>query len=298
MNQHNFHVYHRKLLALGSLAQYSLQRLLCCLSLNLYLDSTPFKNQDDEDTFNKETKDNKEALAISKIFSQNKDKVKRLSNLFTERVNVELIYKDFANEVFNDKIEASLLDTSALAEILLGIKSFPVSYQTNRKEFTCKSGTHTTATNCCSKCVDPNHCCSKCNRKKCNGKCCESNSTCSHPCKNCTQDSFDCLNFKYVCCKTCGLCTKCVLKKYKLTHWHELLEKLVNGEQITVCKIFLLRLSISIIRNFRNLMSHLTTEKCTQMNNGTFNDSKVPSFCTSWEKLRDVFKFAIKFAIK
>ena len=290
MNQHDFHVYHRKLLALGSLAQYSLQRFLCCLSLK----SMTFIDQADEDAFNKETKENKEALAISKVFSQNKDKVKKLSNLFTERVNVELIYKNFANEVLNDKIDATLLDTSALAEILLGIKSFPVSYQTNRKEFTCKSGTHTTDTNCCPACVGPNHCCSKCKKERCKGKCCESNSTCSHPCKNCTQDTLECLNFRYVCCKTCGVCMKCVLKKYKLTHWHELLQKLVNGELITVCEIFLLRLSISIIRNFRNLMSHLTTEKCTQMDNGTFTDSKIPSFCTSWEKLRDVFKFSIK----
>ena len=223
--------------------------------------------------------------------------MKKLSNLFTERANVELIYKDFDNEVLNDKIEATLLDTSALAEILLEIKSFPVSYQINRKEFNCKSSIHkaTKATNCCQACEDPNHRCSKCKKKNCDGKCCESNSTCSHPCKSCTQDSFDCLNFKYVCCKTCGLCTKCVLKKYKLIHWHELLQKLVNGEQIEVCEIFLLRLSISIVRNFRNLTSHLTTEKCTQMDNGTFTDSKIPSFfCTSWEKLQDVFKFAIK----
>ena len=67
MSQHEFHLMHRKLLALGSLAQYSLQRLLGCLSLK-------------SETFNKDDTDSKEdkaAKAISEVLSKNAKKMKK-----------------------------------------------------------------------------------------------------------------------------------------------------------------------------------------------------------------------------
>ena len=293
MNQHNYHIYQRKLYALGSIAQLSLQRLLCCLSLK----NVTFKDKADEDLFNKESKEDQEAIAIGKVFSLNKDKVKKLSNLFTERTNVDLIYKDFPNRVLSETIDASLLDTSSLAQILLEIKTYPVSHQYYHKGLTCTSCKSKTSLTCCTKCKDSNHPCLKCGKERCKGSCCETNSFCSHACSNCetlTSDCLDSFNSKYVCCQTCGLCMKCVLDINKLTCWQDIIEKLVDGQKIGLCDIFLLRLSISIIRDFRNLMSHLTTAKCEQMDNGTFTDSKVPEFCKTWDKITKVFQFAVK----
>ena len=282
MSQHELHLMHYKLIALGSLAQFSLQRLLRCLSLK-----SVTINKDDNDT-----KDDKAGKAISKVLTlANKNKVKKLSNLFTETSNTEVIYKDFKKNALNEKINAALLDTSSLADILLKIDTFEVSYPINRKSVPCSG--HTSRLNCCSSCVNQKHLCGKCKQERCNNKCCENNSICSHPCVTCGTDAHDCLNNNYVCCNSCRLCMKCTLAKLTLSNWHDLVEKLINGELINVCNTLLLRISISIIKSFRNLTSHLTTEKCKAMDNGSFTDSKIPKFCKSWVSTQNVYEFAI-----
>ena len=184
---------HRKLLALGSLAQYSLQRLLCCLSLK----SVTF---DEDDT---DTKDDKAAKAISEVIAKNAKKVNKLSNLFTDPSTINVIYQDFDNEVFNEKIAATLLDTPSLADLLLKIGTYPVSYPINRTSVACSGHASSAIENFCSSCADQKHLCSKCNYERCKGHCCENNSKCSHPCVTCGTDAHDCLNMKFVCCDLC-----------------------------------------------------------------------------------------------
>ena len=176
------------------------------------------------------------------------------------------------------------------------IKTYPVSYPTNRKGIACSGQDHSSRPkeNCC--CVDQRHLCSKCDKEKCNGQCCERTSECLHPCQhpNCGSDKRDCSNINYVCCDSCGLCLKCTLVNLNLSSVHELVGKIVSGERIEVCNMLLLRLSISFIEIFRNLMSHLTTERCKAIDNGAFSDSKIPQFCKSWVDIQELFQFAIQ----
>ena len=284
LSQHEFHLMYRKLLALGSLGQYSLQRLLCCLSLK----SVTF-DKDDTDT-----KDDTAAKAISAVLAKNANKVKTLSNLFTAPSTINVIYQDLYSNVFKEKIAAAFLDTSSLADLLLKIDTYPVSYPINRKSVACSGHASSAIENCCSSCADQKHLCSKCNKNRCTGRCCENNSYCSHSCLKCGTDAHDCLNMKYVCCDLCRLCMKCTLVNLNLNSWHELVGKIVGGERIAVCDMLLLRLSISLIKSFRNFMSHLTTEECRAIDNGTFKDSKFPQFCKSWVDIQGLFQFAIQ----
>ena len=104
MSQHEFHLMHRKLLALGSLAQYSIQRLLNCWSLKgAILD----KND-------KSDKSEKAAKAVSKAFSQDLDKIKKISNFSKEPSAKRKIFKEPEYDDLKEKIYAELLDTCLL----------------------------------------------------------------------------------------------------------------------------------------------------------------------------------------
>ena len=280
--KHEIHLMHRKLLALGSLAQYSLRRLLCCLSLKSV----------NRSHYGTGTKDDKAAKAISEVLSKNAKKLRKF--FFTNPSIINVIYQNFDNEVFNEKIPAASLDTSPLADLLLKIGTYPVSYPINRTSVACSGHASSAIENCCSSCTGQKHLCIKCKKEKCKSQCCENNSYCSHPCVTCGTDAHDCLNMKYVCCDSCCLCMKCTLVNLNLTSWHELVGKIVGGERIAVCDMLLLRLSISLIKSFRNFMSHLTEEECRAIDNGTFNDSKFPQFCKSWVDIQGLFQFAIQ----
>ena len=86
----------------------------------------------------------------------------------------------------------------------------------------------------------------------------------------------------------------CTLANLSMKDWHELVSKLLNGEQIGhICDIMLLRLAIILIKTFRNFMSHLTTEICLEIDSGIITDPKIPPFCRSWINIQDLFEFAI-----
>ena len=254
MSQHEFHLMHRKLLALGSLAQYSIQRLLNCWSLKgAILD----KND-------KSDKSEKAAKAVSKAFSQDLDKIKKISNFSKEPSAKRKIFKEPEYDDLKEKIYAELLDTPSVADILLKIKSYPVSYPKNRASINCL-GHCSTSSLTIPKCQQPCHL------------------MCG-----------DCVNMKYVCCDSCKLCFNCTLRNLNLKDWHELISKLVDGERIDVCEITVLRLSIILIKMFRNLMSHLTTKECKEIDNGTIKDPRLSSFCKSWSDIESVYHFAIE----
>ena len=109
----------------------------------------------------------------------------------------------------------------------------------------------------------------------------------------------DCDNMTKACCKSCELCTKCTLKNLGLIDYHELISKLVNGELVDdVCKILRLRLSVILLRIFRNFTSHLTDAKCKEIDKGdtskkTPDDIDISPFCKCWEDIHNTYKFAI-----
>ena len=264
----NQHLMYRKLLALGDLSLYSLQKLLGCLSLKIV-------TFDKDDT---DSKEDKAAKAISTVLAKNPNKVKKLfSKLNTASSKLNVIYQNLNDNVFNEKIEAEFLDTSSLTKILLQIETYPVSYPINRTDVTCKGQYHSSRLkkNCC--CVDQS---------------CESSSECLHP--NCGSDDRDCSKINYVCCYECRLCMKCTLVILGVLTWHELVGKIVGGERIAVCDILLLRLSISIIKSFRNFIFHSTPDECRAIDNGTISDSKISQYCKSWVDIQDHFQFAIE----
>ena len=198
--QHKLHLHQRQLYALGALAQHALQKLLDCLSLETVRNRS-LMNASPEDASLEDASE-----ALSKIFSDQKDIVKGLSNVNTKDNRI-IIYKDHENNVFHDKIDSSRFDTSALVSVLSNIKYFSVSCPSKRME----------------KCKNDG------NEKKCPNK--------------------------YSCCEDCNLCMNCTSEG----NLHELIEKLVCKKKVDyVCKTMVLRLSISIIRMFRNLMpSHI-----------------------------------------
>ena len=287
--QHSFHLNYRKLLAFGNLAQQLLQNLLNSLSWEL-------------SKSNITVIENKYAEALSFVLKKNEKKVKQLSNLFIGK-GIELIYEDFHKGSIKEKVYSYSLDTCALADILLGIKDFDICSLNNHKDFKCNSGCHTGKNYCCTKCTDSKHLCSKCNRVRCTGKCCQSNSICVHPCQHqCGIQSNDCSNNQYVCCKECEMCLNCLLAILKVENLDELIEKLINGETFVVegneselnCKNFLLRLSVTLLKKLRNITSHLKAECCNQMDNETFSNATLPSFCKSWNEIQDIYLFSIQ----
>ena len=259
MSGHEFHLMHRKLLALGSLAQYSLQRLLYCLSL----ESTTV-NKDDGDSLNDHA-----AKAVSDVLSRNLRQLKNIS--FSDPSKKGVIYKTSEDKDLNEKIHAEFLDTPALVGLLLRIKTYPVSYPKNRASVTCSKHGSSGQVNV-----------QKCSQQPCQFMC----------------DGY-CANTTYICCEeeTCRMCLNCTLENLDLKDWQELVKKLVLDEQRigNVCQMLLLRLSIVLIKIFRNFMCHLTTERCKEIDKGIINkDIKIPSFCRSWSNIQDVFQFAIE----
>ena len=94
MSNQEYHLMHRKLLALGSVAQNSLQRLLCCLSLKI---AEPIPND-------KSNKSNKEAKAISEVLSKDLKTMKKISNFFTDPNAKSKIFKAPDYNALNEKI--------------------------------------------------------------------------------------------------------------------------------------------------------------------------------------------------
>ena len=218
--QHKLHLHQRQLYALGALAQYALQKLLDCLSLETVRNRS-LMNASPEDASLKDASE-----ALSKIFSDQKDIVKGLSNV-NNKDNRIIIYKDHENNVFHDKIDSSRFDTSALVSVLSNIKYFSVSCPSKRMEKCKNDGNENHANKCCTDCSEQ-----------------KDTYRCKKKCPN-----------KYSCCEDCNLCMNCTSEG----NLHELIEKLVCKKKVDyVCKTMVLRLSISIIRMFRNLMpSHI-----------------------------------------
>ena len=263
--QHKLHLHQRQLYALGALAQYALQKLLDCLSLetvrnrSLMNASPEDASLEDASPEDASLKDASEAL--SKIFSDQKDIVKGLSNV-NNKDNRIIIYKDHENNVFHDKIDSSRFDTSALVSVLSNIKYFSVSCPSKRMEKCKNDGNENHANKCCTDCSEQ-----------------KDTYRCKKKCPN-----------KYSCCEGCNLCMNCTSEG----NLHELIEKLVCEKKIDdVCQIMVLRLSIDIIRKFRNLMSHLTHTRYKDMESGNFAHHDVPSFFKSWVNLRKLFQFAL-----
>ena len=108
----------------------------------------------------------------------------------------------------------------------------------------------------------------------------------------------DCENMIRACCETCNLCTNCALTNLNLKNCHELISKLVNGEQIgDVCEILRLRLSIILLRTFRNFRSHLTNAYFEEIDKvGLTKEIRekfdIPPFCNSLASMYSTFKFA------
>ena len=166
------HLIYNKLLALCSVGQYSLQKLLFCLSLNK---TTIVKDEN-------ETNEDKAARAISVVLQASNKLIRTYSNLFISENNKQVIYKDFDKGIFNDKIDAFNLDITALVDILLRTDIFKVSQTINLKGITCSSPKHMTRIhNCCIFCADPKHLRSMCNKDRCKSQYCEKNSKCTHP---------------------------------------------------------------------------------------------------------------------
>ena len=259
-NQHELHLMHRKLHALGSLAQYAVQRLLCCLSIKCVL-------FDINDT---SKKSEKEAKAISEVLSKQLDDVTKISNFFTDPNLKSKIFNEKDNKI-NALVDAELLDIPSVVSLLMKVKSYPASYPKNRASIAC-SGNHSSTLSL--------------NIAKC-----------QQPCHFMCGDS--CVNMKYVCCDSCKICLKCLLTDLKLKNWHELIFKLVQGERLgDICEMLLVRLSVILIKVFRNFISHLTPGKCQEINSGIISEPQLSEFCKSWSDMQNVFEFAIEQILK
>ena len=222
MSKHESHLMHRKLLALGSLAQYSLQKLICHMSLEIVK-----SEKDDKDSFNEYA-----AKAVSEVLSRDVKNLGKITKSFTEPNSKGVIFRPPDYKDVNEKVYAEHLDTSALVGLLLKVKNYPVSYPKNRASVACQGYDS----------IHANH-----------ADCCQP--SCQFLCKNC-------VNVNCVCCETCRMCMKCILKHHGLKDWQELIVKLVlDEERIDVCSMLLLRLSILLIKLFRNFMCHLTAER-------------------------------------
>ena len=291
------HQYQYRLLELCAVAQYSLERLLDCLSLK----ACPQSEGSIEEKY---------AKALSDVYKKYKKELKGCNNLFYKgpRLIYEVCHENKVKEILN----SSSFDITPLITLLKKIKDFDISDPCMSKSSSkCVSNEHTE--NCCSICIESNHLCSKCGKKKCElNRCCEENeSICAHPCTNaqCDIKTTNCSKDKdqYVCCEECQLCRRCLHKTVKID---EIIKKLVKGDKITVvnvngneseinvCETFLLRLFVGLLGNCRNLTNHWLRENPTQMNDGIFKDPSLPSFCTSWDEIQDVFQFAIQHILK
>ena len=128
-------------------------------------------------------------------------------------------------------------------------------------------------------------------------KACEKNLSCAQfMCANCD-------NMNFACCETCKLCIKCTLKNDSLNDWHQLFKRVKDMPNVnmsgTYCPILVLRLSIILLRIFRNFMSHLTDGKCQKIEEKEIKEYYpcphfIPKFCKSWEDIHKTFKFAIE----
>lgn len=80
-------------------------------------------------------------------------------------------------------------------------------------------------------------------------------------CRECKLVCKDCVNMVNVCCDSCHLCMKCLLSNLNLQDWHELVAKLVDGEEIgDICEITVLRLSILITQSLIMVIPMLAAE--------------------------------------
>ena len=138
----------------------------CCTSLKII----PFDEHD------KSEKKEKESKAISEVLNKHFSKHKK-SSFFAESRVKEKIFIGPEFNIVKEEIEAGNLDTPSVAEILLKIKEYPLSYPRNRAGITCL--VPHPSPNDISECKQP----------------------CQFMCGN------NCVNTKYVCCESCRLCT-------------------------------------------------------------------------------------------
>ena len=279
------HPYQYILVGFCSVAQYSLKKLLDHLSLKATNDSSNIER-------------GKCAKALNDVLSKNNEILKGLSNLSPKSIYVEGSQE---NEI-KDRIYSDSFDTPALISILKKFKEFDTSDPCVREINNCITHNPEHTPRCCSSCKKPKHPCSNCKKSRCiNNKCCLN---CAHPCeqKECCMESSDCSKDQYACCKECNLCLNC-LKRSKV-NIDDIIEKLVgdrtvntveyNGKKEVICQIFLLRLFVGLIGKFRNLTFHLNPEMVTQITSEDFNDPSLPSFCTSWKEIKDIFHLSIQ----
>ena len=262
-----YHLEQYRLLAFGSLSQILLYDLLNYLSVKV----SGIQSKEE---------------ALSYVLSTNKEKLKELF-----KNGSESIYDKYPDQI-KRKVDAASFDTSAFISILSGMSEFDISKPSVRK-VKCSTSGH--IEKCCSACHNVKHH-FKCNKPNCDKSCWDRDD----PCQFCKTKALNCLLDTFVCCKECKSCLNCFQSSKNIDSLiQELLE--LDEEQIKVttkaCPTFLLRLSVELIRQFRNFMSHANMNRRKQMTNGTFKDNSLPSCCTSWVMVHEVFKFAINYVL-
>jgi len=265
----NLHIHHLQLYAFGSVGQYALQRLLAHFSVQ-----SNFSVSNDPN------------IALMDIFKTKSNEVKNINSITSNPKNLELIYEDFPNGILRHRTDISSFDTTLLADVLFGISVFSTSNPSFRRGRSCKKNGNHTYTECCDSC---DHLCSICNRKSCTGhKCCVTGRTCAHKCKKCNVSYHECRDNRYICCLSCALCLNCLLGAYGLKNWYELIEKWVKSLVTGICPEQEIRMAVSVVLTFRNLTMHLSSSECELMDNGCFQNDKLPSTCKYWNEIRDI----------
>jgi len=266
----DYHIYHLQLFIIMSISQTALQKLLMYLSLQI----GPKTLKDP-------------GASLSSIFTNYKDS-NQISKLFSNVTTNSVVYKDFTTDpkILQPSINIHKLDVTACSNILRKISVFPTS-EKYFKGYSCSEPKHISQ-KCCVHC---DHKCPVCAKPKCKNKssCCKTGGQCSHKCIGCNANQFECINIKYICCTKCvkPLCLYCFLKKNSLNNCEKLYKSFLQKMKFGICDEHELRLSLHMILVYRNFVMHLTHGQCEDMGSGKLLSYDLPSYCLSWNNVRD-----------
>jgi len=258
------HLRYLQLIAYSSFAQHTLQKLLKCLTFDTVLQKP----------------------ALDELFQiQEKD----LMNIPSIGRNIVFLRDNSA--ISTPSIVIEKLDTCALVSLLQQIKNLPTSFK--REEIPCKDNEHNENSRSCTYCDE--HKCSNCDVQP---------YKCKHRSKECRNEAMkNCNLYKNACCKDCQLCWYCFVAKHHAANLHpvknmdEFIE-MVAGNDKEICPKQELRIAISILLKFRNIVVHLSHEELLEMDKGTYTNKKEHFSDKNWKWFEKTYHYAIKVVLK